>query len=43
MDAWRLPFASTGAEFSFEGFPTPEDYGPAMAAFADHGLRPPVN
>ncbi|MEX1251964.1 MAG: GFA family protein [Hyphomonas sp.] len=43
MNRERLPFAETGAEFSFEGFPAPEDYGPAMAAYADYGARPPAN
>ncbi|MFN4185550.1 MAG: GFA family protein [Hyphomonas sp.] len=42
MTRERLPYAQTGAEFSYEGFPPPEDYAPGMAAFADHGARPPA-
>jgi len=38
--AARLPFAQTGAEFSFEGFPDPSEYPVIMQAFADHGARP---
>lgn len=37
-----LPCATTGAEFSYDGFAAPEDYGPAMAAFAGHGAWPPA-
>jgi hypothetical protein len=37
------PYATTGAEFSCDGFPAAEDYGPVMAAFADHGARPPAH
>ena len=40
MTRERLSFASTGAEFSFDAFPGPGDYAPAIAAFADHGPRP---
>jgi len=42
MTRERLPYALTGAKFSYEGFPAPEDYGPAVAALADHGSRPPA-
>lgn len=42
MTRERLPYAQTGAELSYEDFPAPEDYAPAMAAFADHGARPPA-
>lgn len=41
MTRERLAFAATGAEFSLEGFPEPGDFGPIIAAFADHGPRPP--
>lgn len=37
-----LPYSTTGAEFRYDVFPAPEDYGPAMAAFAEHGARPPA-
>ncbi len=40
MTAEKLPFASTGAEFSFEGFPGPADYPAIMQAFAEYGPRP---
>lgn len=36
----RLRYAETGAEFNFEGFPAPDDFGPIVDAFADHGARP---
>lgn len=36
----QLPFAATGAEFSFEGFPDPSEYPTIMQAFAEHGPRP---
>lgn len=42
MTREKLPYTDTGAEFSFEGFPDPEDFGPILAAFADHGARPPA-
>jgi hypothetical protein len=42
MTRERLAFAETGAEFSFEGFPAPDDFGPIVSAFADHGARPPA-
>ena len=38
--ASRLPFAQTGAEFSYEGFPQMSDFPTIMQAFADHGARP---
>lgn len=40
MTAEKLPFASTGAEISFKGFPGPSDYPAIMQAFAEHGPRP---
>ena len=38
--ATRLPFAQTGAEFSYEEFPEMSDFPKIMQAFADHGARP---
>ena len=36
----RLPFAETGAEFSFESFPDLSKYPQMVQAFSDHGARP---
>ncbi len=36
----KLPFAATGAEFSFEKFPDPSEFPALMQAFAERGPRP---
>ena len=44
IESWtltKLPGVQTGAKVSFEKFPSPDDYGPMMEAYAREGVRPP--
>ena len=38
----KFPWAATGAAHSYAQFPPMDDYGRLMAAFAEHGARPPA-
>ena len=38
--AEKLPGVASGASRSFEGFPSPDQYGPLMTAYAEEGARP---
>lgn len=40
MTAEKLPWAATPAVVAFEGFPSPEEYGPLMQAFAKSRVKP---